>query len=64
MKTYYQVLTSFDDKGNVVADIVGTVQATKMPESRYTSTKYFDVYSDWFESEEEARDFIEEAKEA
>lgn len=64
MKTYYQVISSFDDNGTVAAAIVGTIQAAEIPESNYISTRYFDIYSDWFESAKEAQAFISAAEEA
>ena len=64
MKTYYQVISSFDDNGTVAAAIVGAIQVAEIPESSYIATRYFDIYSDWFESAKEAQAFIQEIKEA
>lgn len=62
MKTYYCVTTSFDDRGRVTAGITNTVEAVTKPESTFTSTSRKDIYNDWFESFEEAKQFVEEAR--
>lgn len=62
MKTYYCVTTSFDDRGRVTAGITNTLEAAKKPESPFTSTSRKDIYNDWFESFEEAKQFVEEAR--
>lgn len=64
MRTYYCVTSSFDDKGRVTAGITATVEAESKPESTYTSTSRKDIYNDWFEDIEEAKNFVEEAKAA
>lgn len=63
-KTYWCVTTSVDNKGRVVAHITNTVEAVCKPENSSTSTSRRDIYNDWFESEEEAQEFVEEAKRA
>ena len=40
------------------------VEAVEKPENRSTSTRRKDIYTDWFDSREEAEKFIEEAKRA
>lgn len=62
MKTYYCVTTSFDDRGRVTAGITNTVEAATKPESTFASTSRKDIYNDWFESFEEAKQFVEEAR--
>lgn len=62
MKTYYCVTTSFDDRGRVTASITNTVEAATKPGSTFTSTNRKDIYNDWFESFEEAKQFVEEAR--
>ncbi len=62
MKTWYCVTSSFDDRGRVTAGITATAQADEKPESGFASTNRKDIYTDWFDSEAEARKFVEEAK--
>ena len=64
MKTYWCVTTSVDDRGRVVANITDTVEAVSKPENSSKSTKRRDIYNDWFESREEAQEFVEEARTA
>lgn len=64
MKTYWCVTTSFDDKGRVVSAITSTVEAVCKPENTAESTKSKDIYNDWVDSQEEAKDWVEEAKRA
>lgn len=64
MKTWYCVTSSFDDKGRVTAAITATREAEEKPESSYTSTARKDIYNDWFESIDEAQDYVKEAKQA
>lgn len=64
MKTYWCVTTSFDDDGRVVSAITSTATAVQKPENTSTSTSRKDIYNDWFESIEEAREWVEEAKRA
>lgn len=64
MKTYYCVISTFDNRGRVTANITRQIEAEQMPESSYTSTSRKDIYNDWFESIEEAREFTEQAKRA
>lgn len=64
MKTYWCVTTSFDDRGRVTSGITSTVEAVQKPENTSTSTSRKDIYNDWFESVEEAREWVEEAKRA
>lgn len=64
MKTWYCVTSSFDDKGRVTAAVTATREAESKPDSGFTSTARKDIYTDWFESLEEAQAFVEEAKHA
>lgn len=64
MKTYWCVTTSFDDRGRVTSGITSTVEAARRPENTSKSTSRKDIYNDWFESLEEARNWVEEAKRA
>ncbi len=60
MKTYYCVMSSFDDKGHTMARITSEKEAEVMPESSFRSTRNKDIYTDWFENYEEAVQFIED----
>ena len=48
----------------MVANITNVIEAAQKPENSFNSTSRRDVYNDWFESQEEAEKFIEEAKNA
>nr|WP_303182478.1 hypothetical protein [Lachnoclostridium phocaeense] len=61
-KTFWGVTTSIDDRGHVVSHITSKVHAETMPVSTFTSTKRRDVYVDWFTSEEEAGQFVNDSK--
>ena len=62
MKKYFVVVSTFDNRGNVTASIVDTVEAEKKPEQGYKSTRSKDIYTDYFDSFEEAKEFVEEAR--
>lgn len=64
MKTYYCVRTTFDDRGRVTAAIVDILEADSKPESSKEETPAVDIYLDWFDTQEDAEAFLEEAKEA
>ena len=64
MKTYYCVTSSVDDKGKVRAAITSVIDAVYKPENSFKSLKRKDIYTDWFESREEAEKLVEEAKTA
>lgn len=61
MKTWYCVVTAYDDRGRVTAAIVDTKESEDEPESSYTSTTRKDIYMDWFGSQEEAQEHVKEA---
>lgn len=61
---YYCVTSSVDNRGRVSARITASVEADHIPENSYTSTTRKDIYSDWFGSLEEAREFVAEAQNA
>lgn len=54
VKTYYCVMSSFDDRGRTAAAIVKTVQAKEKPADEYRSTSRKDIYVDWYPSLAEA----------
>lgn len=64
MKTYYCVTSSIDDKGKVRAAITSIVEAVSKPENSFKSLKRKDIYTDWFESREEAEKLVKEAETA
>jgi len=64
MATYYCVTTSFNDRGRVTAGLTNIIEAEEKPENKFRETRRKDIYIDWFESEEEANAFIEQAKSA
>lgn len=64
MKTYYCVTSSVDDEGKVRAAITDVIDAVCKPENSFKSLKRKDIYTDWFESREEAEKLVEEAKTA
>ena len=62
MKKYFVVVSTFDNRGNVTASIVDTIKAEKKPEQDYKSTRSKDIYTDYFDTLEEAKEFVEEAR--
>jgi len=63
-KLYWCVTSTYDDRGRVTAAITATKEAASRPEQTYTSTRRKDIYHDWFDSQEEAQAFVEDAKKA
>ena len=61
MKTYYCVVTSYDDYGRVTSAIVAARTAKKKPKSTYKSTARKDIYTDWFCGLDEAKQYVREA---
>lgn len=62
MKTYYCVATTIRDNAPVISHIVETIEADKKPESTMKETSRYDYYTDWFESLEEAEEFVRISK--
>ena len=62
MKTFYCVTTTVNDKGSMTAHITSTVHAEEIPENTFISTSRRDIYNDWFDNLEDARQFVEDAK--
>jgi hypothetical protein len=62
MAKYYCVTTSADDEGKVKAAITAVIDADCKPENSFRHKRNKDIYHDWFESEEEAKALVEEAK--
>ncbi len=63
-KTFWCVSSSVFSDGTVKAAIVSTKKAIKKPENEYMETPLKDIYVDWFETEEEAKDFLKDAQNA
>lgn len=64
MKKWYCVVSTFDDKGRVTANIVNTKEVEEKPKGSFKSTVRKDIYADWFDSEEAANKFIADSKNA
>lgn len=64
LKMFWCVTSTYDDRGRVTAAITATKEAVSRPEQTCTSTNRKDIYHDWFDSQEEAQKFVEEAKRA
>lgn len=64
MKKFYCVTSSVDDYGRCTAAITAECEADTKPENKFTSTSRKDIYSDWFDSLSEAREFAKSAREA
>ena len=62
MKTYYCVVSSFDNHGRVTAAIVDAKEAEQCPESTTHSDSRKDVYIDWYDSHEEAAKAVENTR--
>lgn len=61
MKTFYRVTSTFDDRGRARSHI-DTVRASRKPDSTFFNGPRFDVYEDYFDTEEEAKEFHSETK--
>ena len=62
MKTYYLVRTSYHDCGLVVAGCLDVKQLDSKPKKVHKKVSRRDVYFEWFDSEEEARQAIDAAR--
>ena len=60
MKTFYCVISTFDDRGRTAAAITDVIEAEKAPEDTYKSTRQKDIYVNWFSSEKEARQYVKD----
>ncbi|BAL83500.1 hypothetical protein SELR_17920 [Selenomonas ruminantium subsp. lactilytica TAM6421] len=63
-KIWYGVTSSYDDKGHVAASITMAVESKEAPKPSFTETQRRDIYTDWFESEAEAKAFVEKSRRA
>ena len=61
LKKFWCVTNSFQDDGKVVSAITDVCEAAVKPENVCKETKTKDIYIDWFETEEEAKERVAEA---
>lgn len=61
---FYCVTSKWDDRGNGWAGVTNIIEADKKPEGTFRSTKKADIYTDWFDSLEEAEQFVRDAAKA
>lgn len=60
LKKFWCVTTAFHDDGKVVSAITDVCKAAVKPENVCKETKTKDMYLDWFDTEEEAKERVEE----
>lgn len=61
LKKFWCVTTAFHNDGKVVSAITDVCEAAVKPENVCKETKTKDIYLDWFETEEEAKERVKEA---
>ncbi|MCB6586886.1 hypothetical protein LI294_06045 [bacterium 210702-DFI.5.13] len=61
LKKFWCVTTAFHDDGKVVSAITDVCEAAVKPENVCKETKTKDIYLDWFDTEEEAKERVKEA---
>ena len=61
LKKFWCVTTAFHDNGIVVSAITDVCEAAVKPENVCKETKTKDIYLDWFDTEEEAKEKVKEA---
>lgn len=61
-KRYYCVTSSFDDLGHADAKITNSCLLNKKPNDYSFSTRYRDIYVNWFDSFAEARKYVTDTK--
>lgn len=62
MKTYFCVVTSVDNSGCVTGGIVDKIRAEENPGSTVKVLPRCDIWTDWFESREEAQAFLKKCR--
>lgn len=62
MKKYYCVSTNIYDDGTIDSRLSCSMESYEKPENDLIETDFCDSYTDWFESLENANEFIEQAK--
>lgn len=63
-KTFFIVTSSYNDKGKIVANITGTIEAEERPKTQFATVHGKDIYNDFFDSREEAEKFVDDSKKA
>lgn len=58
MKKYYCVATTIYDNGRVQSSVASTKFAKEKPQSKMRVSTNADYYWDWFDTPEEAQEFI------
>lgn len=58
MNTYYCVLSTFDDRGIAKGWLVEHRVAETRPENTMRETRHKDIYTDWFDTKEEAMRYL------
>ncbi len=58
MKKYYCVATTIYDDGLVLSNVVSTKITEKRPQSKMRVSTNADYYWDWFDTLEEAKEFV------
>ena len=61
LKKFWCVTTAFHDNGKVVSAITDVCEAAVKPENVCKETKTKDIYLDWCDTEEEAKEKVKEA---
>lgn len=61
MAMYYEVTSTFDNRGKVFASITANIQANEKPESTFVCGRTKDIYKDYFASKKEADQFVKDA---
>lgn len=64
LTTYWVVITSVYDTGRVTCNIAARERHARKPDHYHTSTQRKDIYIDYFESQEEAEQFVSESRKA
>ena len=61
-RTFYEVVSAYFDDGHVIAHIGREITAAKKPGTMFTSGRDRDIYHDFFNSLQEAENFVKNAK--
>ena len=61
-KLYYAVLTTVYNDGNVISNIVDYQYYDIKPEPVFTTNWRCDTYIDYFDSEQEAKEFVKQSR--
>lgn len=64
LKTYFLVVSTYDDQGRTTANIIEEREAEYQPEDRYIERRDKDVYFNWYDNYAEARQAVEDARNA